>query len=160
MARATHSTKERVRRIAGYCARIAVTFAAYFVAGKIGLSTPFTSNNISPVWPASGVALSAILFFNYRIWPGIAAAAFLVVSAANFTKHLYSGLLTNLYAAFAVLSQTCCCFAHSCGLLTNEEERNLMKPRDGVIVFVKLSEESSRFPGVRAFLRSAPRWRG
>ena len=55
-----------------------LVFVSYFVAGKIGLSTPFTSNNISPVWPASGVALSAVLLLGYRIWPGIAAAALLV----------------------------------------------------------------------------------
>ena len=55
-----------------------LVLAAYFVAGKIGLSTPFTNSNVSPVWPASGVALSAVLLFGYRIWPGIAAAAFLV----------------------------------------------------------------------------------
>ena len=30
------------------------------------------------MWPAAGVALSAVLLFGYRIWPGIAAAAFLV----------------------------------------------------------------------------------
>lgn len=58
--------------------RLLLVFVAYFLAGKIGLSTPFTSNNISPVWPASGVALSAVLLFGYRVWPGIAAAALLV----------------------------------------------------------------------------------
>jgi PAS domain S-box-containing protein len=30
------------------------------------------------VWPASGVALTAVLLFGYRVWPGITAAAFLV----------------------------------------------------------------------------------
>ena len=75
-------TKSRMRTLGSYCVRILLTFAAYFVAGKIGLSTPFTSHNISPVWPASGVALSAVLLFGYRIWPGIAAAAFLVNRAA------------------------------------------------------------------------------
>jgi PAS domain S-box-containing protein len=62
----------------GYWVRVLAVFAAYFVAGKIGLSSPFTSENVSPVWPASGVALSAILLFGYRIWPGITAAALLV----------------------------------------------------------------------------------
>jgi PAS domain S-box-containing protein len=57
---------------------VLAVFAAYFVAGKIGLSSPFTSGNVSPVWPASGVALSAVLLFGYRIWPGITAAALLV----------------------------------------------------------------------------------
>jgi len=71
------TTAER-RSFRNYWLQVLVVFIAYFAAGKIGLSTPFTSNNISPVWPASGVALTAVLFFGYRVWPGIAAAAFLV----------------------------------------------------------------------------------
>jgi PAS domain S-box-containing protein len=59
-------------------ARIAVVFGAYFAAGKIGLAAPFTSGNISPVWPASGVALGALLLWGYGVWPAIAVGAFLV----------------------------------------------------------------------------------
>src|SRR5437899_2668787 len=59
-------------------ARIAVVFGAYFAAGKIGLAAPFTSGNISPVWPASGIALGALLLWGYGVWPAIAAGAFLV----------------------------------------------------------------------------------
>jgi integral membrane sensor domain MASE1 len=66
------------RSLRTYWLQVLTVFVAYLAAGKIGLSTPFTSNNISPVWPASGVALTAVLFFGYRVWPGIAAAAFLV----------------------------------------------------------------------------------
>jgi two-component system, NarL family, sensor histidine kinase FusK len=62
----------------GYLRRLVVVFAAYFIAGKIGLSVPFTSGNVSPVWPPSGIALAAILTWGYRMWPGIALAAFLV----------------------------------------------------------------------------------
>jgi PAS domain S-box-containing protein len=78
MSPAKGQTNAVMRAAGSYWVRVLVVFAAYFVAGKIGLSTPFTSNNISPVWPAAGVALSAVLLFGYRIWPGIAAAAFLV----------------------------------------------------------------------------------
>jgi PAS domain S-box-containing protein len=67
-----------IRSFGGYWVQVLVVFISYFVAGKIGLSTPFTSNNISPVWPASGVALSAVLLCGYRVWPGVAAAALLV----------------------------------------------------------------------------------
>jgi len=58
--------------------RLATVFVAYFVAGKLGLAAPFTSGDISPVWPASGVALSAVLLCGYRVWPAIMAGAFLV----------------------------------------------------------------------------------
>jgi PAS domain S-box-containing protein len=61
-----------------YFLRVAVVFALYLVAGKLGLSVPFTSGNVSPVWPASGVALASVLLWGYQIWPGIALAAFFV----------------------------------------------------------------------------------
>ena len=58
--------------------RAAIVFVAYFLAGRLGLAVPFTSGNISPVWPASGIALAAVLLWGYRVWPGILGAAFLV----------------------------------------------------------------------------------
>lgn len=90
MARASDGVKQHsmtstgdqtvaVRRLfRSYWVQVLVVFVAYYAAGRIGLSSPFTSNNISPVWPASGIALTAVLLFGYRVWPGIAAAAFLV----------------------------------------------------------------------------------
>ena len=56
--------------------RLALVFALYFAAARLGLSAPFTSGNVSPVWPASGVALASVLLWGYGIWPGIALAAF------------------------------------------------------------------------------------
>jgi PAS domain S-box-containing protein len=70
------------RSLRSYWVQLLVVFLAYYVAGRIGLSTPFTSHNISPVWPASGVAFTTVLLFGYRVWPGVAAAAFLVNWAA------------------------------------------------------------------------------
>jgi two-component system, NarL family, sensor histidine kinase FusK len=61
-----------------YFLRVSLVFLAYFMAGELGLSVPFTSGNVSPVWPASGIALAAVLLWGYGIWPGIAAAAFLI----------------------------------------------------------------------------------
>src|SRR5664279_5604148 len=78
MSPAADRTNALRRSLRSPVVQVLVVFVAYFAAGKIGLSTPFTSNNISPVWPASGVALAAVLLFGYRVWPGIAAAAFLV----------------------------------------------------------------------------------
>jgi PAS domain S-box-containing protein len=51
---------------------------AYILAGEIGLAVPFTSANVSPLWPPAGVALAAMLIFGYRIWPAVAFGAFIV----------------------------------------------------------------------------------
>ena len=59
--------------------QIAVVFLAYFIAGKLGQATTnIRSSNLGPVWPAYGIALAAFLAYGYRVWPGIAASAFLV----------------------------------------------------------------------------------
>jgi len=58
--------------------QLTCVFAAYLLAGKIGLAVPFTSGNISPFWPPAGVALAAILLLGYRIWPAVALGAFTV----------------------------------------------------------------------------------
>ena len=61
------------------------TGVLYFLAGMAGLAVPFTAGNVSPVWPASGVALACLLLFGWRCWPAIFLAAFLV----NFLWHLH-----------------------------------------------------------------------
>jgi len=52
--------------------------AAYILAGEIGLAVPFTSGNISPLWPPAGVALAAMVILGHRIWPAVALGAFIV----------------------------------------------------------------------------------
>lgn len=57
---------------------LGLVFLAYLLAGRIGLAVPFTSGNVSPVWPAAGIALAAFVLAGHRVWPAIAAAAFVV----------------------------------------------------------------------------------
>lgn len=62
-------------------ARVLALAAAYFGAAKLGLALAFQVEQITAVWPPTGIALTATLLFGYRIWPGIALGAFF----ANFT---------------------------------------------------------------------------
>lgn len=55
--------------------------ATYFLAGKLGLSLAFGNTSASAVWPATGIALAALIVRGYRLWPSIFVGAFLV----NFT---------------------------------------------------------------------------
>lgn len=81
----SYSTSEtRIDRIRGHGTRrrileLVCVFAACYLAGEIGLAVPFTSGNVSPVWPAAGVALAAMIICGYRIWPAVALAAFVVI---------------------------------------------------------------------------------
>jgi integral membrane sensor domain MASE1 len=48
----------------------------YFIAGKVGLMLASVHASASPVWPAAGIALAALLLLGYRVWPAIFVGAF------------------------------------------------------------------------------------
>jgi PAS domain S-box-containing protein len=81
---------------------LAITGGLYLGAGIIGLAVPFTTHNISPIWPASGVALACLLLFGWRCWPAITVAAFLVNYFSPLAPLAALGLATgNTLAALA-----------------------------------------------------------
>jgi integral membrane sensor domain MASE1 len=59
--------------------------AAYYGAGKLGLSLAFVNASATAVWPPAGIALAALLLFGNRVWPAILAGAFLVNLATTGT---------------------------------------------------------------------------
>jgi PAS domain S-box-containing protein len=90
-----------------YLWRVLLVSLAYFVTGRLGLATPFTSGNISPVWPASGIAVACILIYGYRVWPAIFLGAFFTnfLSSIPHTAALGLGIgntLEAIAAAFLV----------------------------------------------------------
>lgn len=66
------------RKIGRRAVEALLIFGLYIAAGRIGLAVPYTDANVSPVWPAAGIALGGILLFGRHVAWGIAAAAFLV----------------------------------------------------------------------------------
>jgi signal transduction histidine kinase len=62
--------------------------AVYFVSGRLGLSLAFVNESASAVWPPAGLALTALLLWGNRIWPGIFIGAFLV----NVVTHVPAGI--------------------------------------------------------------------
>src|SRR6266481_4232944 len=79
MAEAPAKVTATPREVGKYLAQIILVLGAYFAAGKVGEVLPIiNSGGIALVWPASGIALGALLLFGYRVWPGVAAGAFLV----------------------------------------------------------------------------------
>jgi diguanylate cyclase (GGDEF)-like protein len=60
-----------------YAAKLLVVAAAYFGSGKAGLQLAFANESVTAVWPPTGLALAAVLLWGYRMWPAIAAGAFL-----------------------------------------------------------------------------------
>ncbi|MDP9331209.1 MAG: EAL domain-containing protein [Actinomycetota bacterium] len=58
--------------------RTVLVGAAYYAVAILGLRLALVGHQVTPVWPPTGVALVGFLLFGRRIWPGVAAAAFLV----------------------------------------------------------------------------------
>lgn len=52
--------------------------ALYFVAGKLGLRLAFANPSTTLVWPPTGIALAALLWYGKRVWPAVFAGALLV----------------------------------------------------------------------------------
>jgi diguanylate cyclase (GGDEF)-like protein/PAS domain S-box-containing protein len=52
--------------------------AAYFAAGKLGLTLAIVNPSATAVWPPAGIALAALLLLGYRVWPAIFLGAFFV----------------------------------------------------------------------------------
>ncbi len=57
---------------------IGILTVVYFIAGKLGLMLASLHASASPVWPAAGIALAALLVLGHRVWPAIFVGAFLV----------------------------------------------------------------------------------
>ena len=57
---------------------LAVLAAAYFAAGRLGLSLAFVNDSATAIWPPSGIAIAACLLWGPQVWPGVLAGAFLV----------------------------------------------------------------------------------
>jgi integral membrane sensor domain MASE1 len=51
---------------------------AYYIAAQLGLQLELVNEQVTPLWPPTGIALVALLTFGLRAWPGVALGAFLV----------------------------------------------------------------------------------
>src|SRR5215213_6310834 len=67
-----------------------VVAVVYFVGAELGLSLASLHENVTPVWPPTGIAIAALLIFGRRVWPGV------------FVGALAANLPTSLPAGFAV----------------------------------------------------------
>ncbi|TNF29094.1 MAG: hypothetical protein EP319_07725 [Deltaproteobacteria bacterium] len=79
-------------------ANIAVAIM-YFVTAKIGLLLAFEHNQVSPLWPPSGLAVASIFLFRNKLVPGILLGA----TIANMIQILGAGQTLSLAVAPGLL---------------------------------------------------------
>ncbi|MEU4443136.1 MASE1 domain-containing protein [Actinosynnema sp. NPDC050801] len=68
-------------RLGRYVLHLAVVAVGYYAGAGIGLLQALVNDQVTPLWPPTGVAVLALLLGGMRLWPGIAVGAF----AVNFT---------------------------------------------------------------------------
>ena len=78
--------------------RIVIFISVYFLAVGIGVLFITEPEGLSVIWPASGVALAALLLSPRREWPVILASIFMV----NVLSNLFSGSSLAISAGFAL----------------------------------------------------------
>ncbi|HKB36695.1 MAG TPA: MASE1 domain-containing protein, partial [Gemmataceae bacterium] len=99
-----HPSAEPVRRSgwARYLVQWALLAGVYFGAAKLGLTMAFVAEQVTAVWPPTGIALAALLVLGYWNWPGIALGAFLANATANEPLGTVAGItLGNTLEALA-----------------------------------------------------------
>src|SRR5262249_43831452 len=74
-----HISQVALRSAAGSTSllRMLVVAASYFALAKGALTLASVHPSASPVWPPSGLALASFLLWGNKLWPAIAAGAFL-----------------------------------------------------------------------------------
>ncbi|MEO7070671.1 MAG: SpoIIE family protein phosphatase [Nostocoides sp.] len=57
---------------------IVLVGAAYYLGARLGLGLSLVGNNVTPLWPPTGIAVAAFVLFGRSSWPGVAIAALAV----------------------------------------------------------------------------------
>ena len=86
---------------------------SYFVGGYLGTWLAIPPSDISPVWPASGIALAAVLRYGNHALPGIYLGALAVQSYAFLDNSSLDTILNSL--AIGVIVSTACCLQAASG---------------------------------------------
>ncbi len=96
-------------------ALIVATAGTYSAAAWVGLRLAFEAQQVTLVWPTTGVALAALLLLGRDVWPGIALGAFAANAFANEPLPTAAGIAfgNTLEAVFAAWALTRLGFAAS-----------------------------------------------
>ena len=58
--------------------RLLVIAAAYYIGARLGLGLSLVGNDVTPLWPPTGVAVAALVVIGRSYWPAVAVAALAV----------------------------------------------------------------------------------
>jgi signal transduction histidine kinase/CheY-like chemotaxis protein len=100
-----------IKKIFKYIIEIASLAALYFITAKFGLNLASVNPSASPVWIPTGIAISMLILFGFRLLPGIFLGAFfanittagslmtcLAIAAGNTLEGYIAAYLINNFA--------------------------------------------------------------
>ncbi|MGW8379446.1 MASE1 domain-containing protein [Streptomyces sp. ODS28] len=95
--RSDDSRRDDARRLPVYALHLAVTALGYCVAARIGLLKQIAVESavVTPLWPATGVALSCVVLLGLRVWPGIVLGDLLLLATMGPLKPVSAVLLAG-----------------------------------------------------------------
>ncbi|XVS62431.1 MASE1 domain-containing protein [Actinosynnema sp. CA-299493] len=63
-------------RFGRYAFHVVLVAACYYAGALVGLLQALVNDQVTPLWPPTGVAVLALLLCGLKMWPGIALGAF------------------------------------------------------------------------------------
>ncbi|GAA3874270.1 MASE1 domain-containing protein [Saccharothrix violaceirubra] len=108
----------RLRPWGVYAAQLLAVTAAYYAGARLGLLQALVNDQVTPLWPPTGLAVVTLLLGGQRLWPGIAIGAFVVnatlgepgaaflISAGNTLAPVVACLLLRHYDFRLALDRT------------------------------------------------------
>src|SRR5262245_47830135 len=72
-----------------------VVAVAYVVSARLGFRVAYVAEQVTTVWPPTGIAQSALLLWGSQLWPAIWIAAFLVNLATHLPAWAAAGVATG-----------------------------------------------------------------
>ncbi|MGW2678751.1 MASE1 domain-containing protein [Streptomyces sp. NPDC001436] len=75
----------RWRRTCGTLLLVLAVAAAYYATGRLGLlrQVVVAGAVVTPLWPPTGIAVAALLWFGLRVWPGFALGTYLAIETIS-----------------------------------------------------------------------------
>jgi len=100
-SRQLNSVRGRQRRLKDTGLILAIA-AAFFSAGEFALKVETLPTGVAAFWPASGIAVAALILLGYRFWPGILLGSLLL--GANLPGNILSNLAIAMAHVFEALA--------------------------------------------------------
>lgn len=72
------STLPAAPDLARLVGRLALVGVAYYLGARLGLNLSLVEQNVTPLWPPTGIAVAVFLVMGRAMWPGVALAALAV----------------------------------------------------------------------------------